>query len=130
MGLAEKRKIKELQDTTIPEREGELLEITGAPIRYDIDWEGFANDAAGLNFLDNLSCHRLNMALRVICSDALGKEAVAEGLKIVKLKNVATPEERKLIFGGGTLEMHCAYALGTNGYHNDNEIREVLMKGL
>ena len=70
------------------------------------------------------------MALRVICSDALGKEAVAEGLKIVKLKNVATPEERKLIFGGGTLEMHCAYALGTNGYHNDNEIREVLMKGL
>ena len=25
---------------------------------------------------------------------------------------------------------HCAYALGTSGYHSDNEIREVLMKGL
>jgi hypothetical protein len=130
MGLAEKRKIKELQDTTIPEREAELLEITGSPIRYDIDWDSLSNDAAGLNFLDNLSCHRLNMALRVICSDSLGREAVGEGLKLVKLKNVATPEERKLQFAAGVLEMHCAYALGTSGYHSDNEIRSVLIEGL
>ena len=116
---ARERIIKALQDTAIPECESELIEITGAPIRYDIDWEDFSNDAAGLNFLDNLSCHRLNMALRAICSDSLGKEAVAEGLKVVKL-----------IFADGALEMRCAYAPGTNGYHNDNEIREVLMKGL
>ena len=130
MGLAEKRKIKELQDTTIPEREAELLEITGAPIRYDIDWESLSSDEAGLKFLDNLSCHRLNMALRVICSDALGREAVAEGLKSVKLKNVATPDMRTLSFAGGTLEMHCAYAQGTGGYHSDGEIRAALMQGL
>ena len=130
MGLAEKRKIKELQDTTLPEREAELLEITGSPIKYDIDWDSLSSDAEGLNFLDNLSCHRLNMALRVICSDALGKEAVAESLKTVKLKNVPTPADRKLTFGGGVLEMHCAYALGTQGYHSDNEIRAVLMAGL
>jgi hypothetical protein len=130
MGLAEKRKIKELQDTTLPEREAELLEITGSPLKYDIDWESLSNDAEGLNFLDNLSCHRLNMALRVICSDALGKEAIAEGLKSIKLKNVATPEERKLNFAGGVLEMHCAYAQGTAGYHSDGDIRNVLMQGL
>lgn len=130
MGLAERRKIKELQDTTIPEREAELLEITGSPIKYEIDWDSLASDAEGLNFLDNLSCHRLNMALRVICSDSLGKEAVAEGLKTVKLKNVPTPDDRKLSFGGGVLEMHCAYAQGTSGYHSDNAIRDVLMQGL
>ncbi len=130
MGLTERRLIKELQDTTLPERERELLEITGAPIRYDVDWDSLANDAAGLNFLDNLSCHRLNMALRVICSDAMGREAVAESLKTVKLRNVATPEERLLKFGDGVLEMHCAYALGTAGYHSDSEIRDELMRGL
>lgn len=37
MGLAERRKIKELTDTTIPEREKELLEISGSPIRYEIN---------------------------------------------------------------------------------------------
>ena len=130
MGLTEKRKIKELQDTILPGRLAELKEITGGDIAYDIDWDSFADDAAGLNFLDNLSCHRTNMALRVICSDALGREAVQESLKSVRLVNVKTPADMSIAFGGGVLEMHCAYALGTNGYYSDNDIRETLMKGL
>jgi 2-methylaconitate cis-trans-isomerase PrpF len=130
MGLAERRKIKELTDTVLPEREKELLEITGSPIRYEIDWASLENDAEGLNFLDNCSCHRLNMALRVICADALGKEAVAEGLKLVKLANAATPAQMKIDFSSGVLEMHCAYAQRTDGMYSDNQIREVLMAKL
>lgn len=129
MGLEEKRKMRDLQDTVLPERTAELLEITGSPVQYDIDWDSFADDIGALNFLDNLSCHRTNMALRVICSDDLGKEAVQEGLKTIKLKNVKKPE-MSITFGGGVLEMHLAYALGTDGYYSDNDIREVLMKGL
>ena len=130
MGLAERRKIKELTDTVLPEREKELLEITGSAIRYEVDWESLANDAEGLNFLDNLSCHRLNMALRVICTDDLGREAVRDGLKLVKLANVATPAQMKISFEGGVLEMHCAYAQRTDGMYSDNAIREVLMAKL
>ena len=33
-------------------------------------------------------------------------------------------------FDDGVLEMHCAYALRTDGMYNDNEIREVLMAKL
>jgi hypothetical protein len=130
MGLAERRKIKELIDTTIPEREKELLEITGSPIRYEIDWDSLANDAEGLNFLDNISCHRLNMALRVICSDELGREAVKDGLKLVRLANVATPAEMSIAFANGVLDMRCAYAKRTDGMYSDGQIRDVLMKGL
>jgi hypothetical protein len=130
MGLAERRKIKELTETTIPEREKELLEITGSPVRYDIDWESLANDAEGLNFLDNLSCHRLNMALRGICTDDLGREAVGASLKTVKLVNAQAREQMKITFGSGVLEMHCAYALRTDGMYSDSEISAVLMKGL
>jgi len=130
MGLAERRKIKELTDTVLPEREKELLEITGSPIRYEVDWESLANDAEGLNFLDNCSCHRLNMALRVICADDLGKEAVSDGLKLVKLANAASPAQMKISFEGGVLEMHCAYAQRTDGMYSDNQIREVLMAKL
>lgn len=129
MGLNEKRKIKELQDTTLPERTAELNEITGGNIAYDIDWDSFEEFEA-LNFLDNISCHRTNMALRVICSDDLGKEAVQESLKTIRLKNVKAVEEKSLKFGGGILEMHCAYAQGLSGAFSDNEIREELMKGL
>ena len=130
MGLEEKRKIKELQDTVLPERHQELLEITGSPVQYDIDWETFASDSEALRFLDNLSCHRVNMALRVICADELGKEAVADSLKVIKLKNVPEKDQMSIKFGGGALEMSLNYAKGTEGYYSDNEIRNVLMAGL
>jgi hypothetical protein len=130
MGLMERRKIKELQETTLPARVLEIQEICGKPIPYDVDWESLADDAEGLNFLDNLSCHRLNMALRTICVDEMGKEAVREGLKLIKLKNVKDKAAMKLSFDGGVLEMHCAYALRTEGMFNDGDIRAALMAKL
>ena len=130
MGLNERRKIKELQDVTFPERVKEIEDICGNAIPYEVDWESMADDAQALNFIDNLSCHRLNMALRVICSDSMGKEAVRDGLKLIKLKNVQYKGAMAISFDQGILEMHCAYALGTNGMYSDGEIRELLVKKL
>jgi hypothetical protein len=130
MGLNERRKIKELQDVTFPERVKEIEEICGKAIPYEVDWDSLADDGPGLNFIDNLSCHRLNMALRVICRDDMGKEAVRDGLKLIKLANVKDAAAMKMTFDSGVLEMHCAYALGTSGMHRDDAIREVLEKKL
>ncbi len=130
MGLNERRKIKELQDVTFPGRVKEIEEICGAPIPYEVDWESLSDDLEGLNFIDNISCHRLNMALRVICQDDMGKQAVRDGLRLVKLKNVKDQASKKISFGGGVLEMQCAYALRTDGMFSDNEIRQLLEKNL
>jgi hypothetical protein len=130
MGLNERRKIEELKTVTFPGRVKEIEEICGKPIPYDVDWTSLADDMEGLNFIDNLSCHRLNMALRVICQDEMGKEAVRDGLKQIMLKNVKDKASMKLSFDGGVLEMHLAYALRTDGMYSDNEIRELLIKKL
>ena len=130
MGLAERRKIKELQEVTLPERVREIQEICGAAIPYEVDWDSLADDAEALNFMDNLSCHRLNMALRPICQDDMGKQAVRDGLKLVKLKNVKDQGARKISFTGGVLEMHVPYAAGASGMFGDNEIRQLLEQGL
>jgi hypothetical protein len=130
MGLNERRKIKELQDVTFPGRVKEIEEICGKGIAYEVDWNSLADDAEGLNFIDNISCHRLNMALRVICQDDMGKEAVRDGLKLIKLKNVKDKSAMKMTFDGGVLEMHCAYAMKTDGMYSDNEIRELLVAKL
>jgi hypothetical protein len=95
-----------------------------------VDWDSLADDAEGLNFIDSLSCHRLNMALRSICLDEMGKEAVRDGLKLVRLKNVKDKADMKIAMATGALEMHCAYALRTDGMYSDNEIRAVLEKNL
>jgi len=84
----------------------------------------------GLNFIDNISCHRLNMALRGICLDDMGKEAVRAGLKKIKLKHVKTAQEMSMTFEGGVLEMHCAYALRADGLFNDIDIQRLLEKRL
>ena len=130
MGLNERRMIKELQDVTFPERVKDIEEICGKAIPYEVDWDSLADDAAGLNFIDNLSCHRLNMALRVICKDDMGKQAVRDGLNLIKLKNVKEANSMKMSFDGGVLEMHCAYALSTTGMHRDDAIRALLEKSL
>src|SRR5215469_473470 len=130
MGLNERRKIKELQEVTLPARVKEIEEICGKPIAYDVDWDSMADDPVALNFLDNLSCHRLNMALRMICQDDLGKQSVRDGLKSVKLKNIKNKAVKKINFQNGILEMQCAYALGLDGAFSDGEIREILEKGL
>ena len=130
MGLNERRKIKELQDVTFPGRVKEIEEICGAPIPYEVDWESLADDPEGLNFIDNISCHRLNMALRMICQDDMGKEAVRDGLKLVKLKNVKDQGARSMSFSGGVLEMHVPYASGASGMFSDGEIRQLLEKNL
>src|SRR5579864_3981183 len=118
MGLAERRKVKELQDVTFPGRVKEIEEICVAPIPYAVDWESIADDANALNFIDNISCHRLNMALRMICLDDMGKQAVREGLKLVRLKNVKG-EGSRISFQAGTLEMHCDYATGASSIISD-----------
>lgn len=130
MGLNERRKIKELQETTFPERVKEIEEICGAPIPYDVNWDSLSDDLEALNFIDNISCHRLNMALRVICADDMGKEAVRETLKSIRLVNVKTKAETGLAFAAGTLEMRCAYALRLDGAFSDSDIRNCLMQHL
>ena len=108
----------------------EIEEICGKAIPYDVDWNSMADDMEALNFIDNISCHRLNMALRVICQDDMGKQAVRDGLKQIKLKNVKDKSAMKMAFENGVLEMDCAYAQRTDGMFSDNEIRELLIKGL
>ena len=130
MGLNERRKIKELQEQTFPGRVKEIEEICGAAIPYEGDWDSLTDDAEALNFIDNLSCHRVNMALRMICQDDMGKAAVRDGLKKIKLKNVKEKATMLMRFQDGVLEMHCAYALRTDGMFSDSEIRQLLEKSL
>lgn len=130
MGLNERRKVEELKRDVFPGRVLEIEEICGKAIPYEIDWVSISDDATALNYIDNLSCHRLNMALRMICQDEMGKQAVRESMKLVKLKNVKDVESRQISFVDGVLEMHCAYALGASGMIGDNEIRQFLEKSL
>jgi hypothetical protein len=130
MGLQERRIIQMLKEQVLPERSREIAEICGVTIPYEVDWASLDQDAQALNLLDNTACHRLNMALRMICQDEMGREAVREGLRCVRLRNVAEPAQRHIGFEGGVLDLHNAFAHGTQGMHSDGVIRDALLAGL
>ena len=130
MNMLERRKMKEVLEGQIPEREAEIVEIVGTLIRYEVDEESFSGDIDGMNFVDNVSGLRVSMALRMICQDELGKEAVRDGLKLIKIIDVSDESAKKLEFADGVLTMSCAYAKGLGGAFSDGEIRQILEGGL
>lgn len=130
MSLEGQRQIELLRHTLLPERTHEIEIICGRPIPYEVDWDSFAGDAEALRYVDNLSCHRLNMALRTICTDSLGRAAVRKGLRLVLLGNAANRNAMRMSFDDGVLEMRCAYRLHTDGMHRDDAIRALLMSKL
>ncbi len=130
MGLEERRKIKDYQDRQIPERTAELAEICGSPVAYDIDWASFADDGSALNFLDNVAFHRINMAMRTLCVDAMAKDAINDSLKTIRIKNVKTEGERGMALAGGVLDLKYSYGQGLSGACNDQDIYNMLVKSL
>lgn len=130
MGLQERRQMAELKDNTLPGRSREIEEICGKPVPYEVDWASFESDAQALNFLDNIACHRIHMALRTIALDSLGRDALRDGLKTIRLKNVGDLAHRRLDFSDGVLELHAPWALGTQGMHGDGAIHDALLARL
>ncbi len=130
MGLQEKRAMKAAQEW-LPGREKELSEISGGgKILYEVDWPSFEADAKGIEWLEHNGPQQVSAALRGICHDDLGREAIREGLEKVALRNVATVAERRVTFAGGVLELRCAFALSPGGRFTDGEIRRCLEAGL
>ncbi len=129
MGILERRSMLKLVEQTLPARSAEIVEICGQAISYELDQSSFDlnGTAEPIDFVDNLSCHRLNMALRSICTDELGKDAVRKGLKCVRLINV-TDGKYSVELVDAVLTLKSDYA--QRAFPSDQEIYELLCRRL
>lgn len=82
--VAQKR--LELEQKLLPDRVAELRDILGAQTaaHYQVVWSSFDNENQ-LNFVDNVSCHRVSMALRCIFGET--KDKLAKNLRLIRLAN-------------------------------------------
>ncbi|NJK72046.1 MAG: hypothetical protein HC926_01125 [Synechococcaceae cyanobacterium SM2_3_60] len=85
MGLAERRLIQQLEAEVLPLQTAELQAITSSPVTFVVHWEGFQTDAAAIKGLAEWGFTLINDSFRLICRDALGKEAVANKIKTVEI---------------------------------------------
>lgn len=89
MGLAERRAIKNFQDTEFPKIKKQLDVVAGFDVNIDVSWDTLAEDDYGHLLAESLPkvyFKPLIEALREICVDELGKEALKGGLKGVKVR--------------------------------------------
>ena len=92
MGLAERRAAKEFESYQYPGLKAEIDRAAGQEVAISVDWESLATDEQAHLYADSwpkVYFRPLAEALRQVGRDDLGKEALAEGLKTIKIQNRA-----------------------------------------
>jgi hypothetical protein len=88
MGLAEKRLAEGIKTDSLPKFESDLKELAGYSIKVAIDWDTFtAFDSYPLNRLVDYVFSDITDAIKKICQDDMGKEALKEKLTTIHITN-------------------------------------------
>lgn len=131
MGLAERRAVKSFQDTKYPRLKAEIDEAAGFEVTIDVQWDTLAVEDYAEMYEDafpKVFFRPLIDAIKAVCIDDLGKEALKEGLKKITIANEG---RNGVTFQFGILEI--SYNPISNldyGAERKTEIQRVLEKGL
>jgi hypothetical protein len=128
MGLDEKRRTKEIQDETIPKFKTEFKQVTdGGTINVEVDWATFTTmDALGM--LPSAVLGYFMTAVKDCCRDAVGKEAVRDGLKTLTIKNQPEKTGKIAQLENGTFRFEACF--GEGQYFTDTDLKDAISAGL
>ena len=119
MNLAGRRIQQDFTAKRLPELAAHIKTYCpDADIDVDVDWDSFDGNEMALENLW-LVYEQPSAALESVCSDDLGRKAVAEAIHKVLIRNVGSSQEVRAAVEDGTLvvSMQCAEAQsGTPGW--------------
>jgi hypothetical protein len=130
MSLEEKRAIKAAEDGWVKARLAELQELCGGAIPYVFEWASFAGDLKSIEWLEHNGPHQVNVAIRQICVDELGREAVRSAIKTIAFSCVKTAADKRVALADGVLHVAGHYADGISGTIREAEIKAFLLDRL
>ena len=112
MGLAEKRKIKEFQDTYFEKMKKDIDTAAGFPVNMEVRWDTLAREGYENLIIEGtkkIYFETLKNMFRDLCQDDLGREAVQGALK-------------KIIVDGsqGSSAGSCKFESGTLYFYHEN----------
>ncbi|BDD08112.1 hypothetical protein FUAX_05440 [Fulvitalea axinellae] len=90
MGLKEKRAIRDFQENKYNELKAELFTALGFTVDVEVDWDSLAKDEKVELYNSAIPDVYFAPQLEVykdICQDDLGKEALMESLKTIRIRN-------------------------------------------
>jgi hypothetical protein len=132
MGLEEKRLLKKVLEEQLPQTKAEIKEICGAEIAVEIEQDSFMKDQYAAGALEYLKMYGMDVtveALKLVCKDDMGKDAVKGGLKRIVFKQLPNEKQNDLRAymkdGVVTIEAHWGA-----GYVTSSQIQGVIEGGL
>ncbi len=131
MGLQEKRAIQNIKDNYFGDYQKKLNEIAGKELPYDINWDSF--DMNSINMIPNVCLERILDAIKGICSDQLGKDAIAESLDKIVVNNIDVKDaenSKSMSFENKTLTINAGYGGSLRGCYTDTAMKEFLEDNL
>ena len=127
MGLAERRLAEQIKTEQVPEFLADLQSAMGFAPEVEIDWNSFLSyNEFPLHRMKNNVFATLIEAMERIGRDAIGKEALAEGIHKIVIKNAATREELVLNLSDKILYLTVALAEDVYATHGAAAIANYL----
>jgi len=137
IGLKEKRAMKKLQDETVPFFEAQLKSYIGANIKFEVDWTSFTTAKDSKIAVWMLECNNSGMVFRPIeqcieemCKDKTSKEALAENVKKIVVKNKLDVRETSVVVASGTIEISGAFEVGPDSKIDSSALKSVIERTL
>lgn len=133
MGLAERRKAKNLEEVVLPAAIAELKQIAGegGELEFYIDWNNYLKDMKTLENLEAVGLPKIVEIFKRVCVDDVGKQCIQKSLKRIDLMQFEDAVDHQITFFSGALCIAGNWADATaDGWPPTDEIQEVLEKGL
>lgn len=105
MGLQERRALKKFEDETFPKLRARIDEAAGFEVPIAVKWETLAEEDYSHLYeeaFDKVFFKPLWMAVKGVCIDDMGRDALREGLKTVKIQGAGSGE---VTFNKGVLSI-------------------------
>jgi hypothetical protein len=123
MGLAERRLAEQIKTEQVPQFLDNLQAAMSFAPEVEIDWASFmAYNEYPLNRMQSNVFATLVEAMSRIGQDAMGREALAESIHKIVIKNAATREEMVLNLSDKTLYLTVALAEDVYATHGSAAI--------
>jgi len=130
MGLKEKKLRTVIENENLPFHVRTFKDYCGGDLAIEIDWEPWMNDHEGLLNLNGYQIQQFTDALNLVGHDADTKQAVAEGIRKLKIERAENPGDKSMALADGTLTIKAAPAAGWDGVFRGREIADHLLDNL
>lgn len=131
MGLQEKRAAKAIEEQYVGDYQTEINEIVGKELPININWDTFEMDY--IKFVPSVCLQRVTDAFKEVCTDDLGKEAIAESINSIEvfcIANDGAEDKKELKIADGVFSLTACWGGHHSGYFSDLVIREFLENNL